>query len=101
MDHGRAGSQAGPCVVGERESDGGGEGRGGADAATSPPEYAGDYWEGLVYLAGTWYPTNHLDSWHTRRLASPAALPAVTKPQAPAPAPPPICPADAAPPLAP
>ena len=56
-----------------------------ADRVASPPEYAGDYTEGLAYLPGTLYLADHLRSWHTRRLASPDALPAVTKQQ--------VCPA--------
>eukprot|EP00291_Cryptomonas_curvata_P001088 CAMPEP_0172191520 /NCGR_PEP_ID=MMETSP1050-20130122/23748_1 /TAXON_ID=233186 /ORGANISM="Cryptomonas curvata, Strain CCAP979/52" /LENGTH=376 /DNA_ID=CAMNT_0012866581 /DNA_START=224 /DNA_END=1351 /DNA_ORIENTATION=- len=51
------------------------------DRVASPPEYAGDYTEGLAYLPGTHYLADHLRSWHTRRLASPSALPAVTKQQ--------------------
>ncbi|KAJ1488715.1 glycosyl transferase family 41-domain-containing protein [Baffinella frigidus] len=51
------------------------------DAIASPPEYARDYTEALLYLPGTLYPTDHAQSFHTRHLLPPHALPAVTKTQ--------------------
>jgi hypothetical protein len=37
--------------------------------------------QALLYLARTFYPTDHAQSFHTRHLAGPDALPAVTKAQ--------------------
>ncbi len=51
------------------------------DRVASPPEFARDYSERLLYFADTFYLADHANSWHTRELAAPAALPAYSKAQ--------------------
>ncbi len=51
------------------------------DRVASPPEFARDYSERLLYFADTFYLADHANSWHTRELAQPAALPAYSKAQ--------------------